>query len=172
MNEVGSFRIGLFFIFIINNIMRFKTFLLEFFDGSTTVELSREEVPEYGYYIKKEEITYPNTKPFIMYSCYTIDGDYYIGRDEEAKMLTKKRGLTKLQPCSKDSNVVAVGFNEKEQKWYGWSHRAMFGFGIGDKIFRERFGNDRTNFSKHGTETIKTLGDAKTAAKNFAEYVA
>ena len=28
------------------------------------------------------------------------------------------------------------GWSEKEQKWYGWSHRAIFGFGIGSKVSR------------------------------------
>ncbi len=27
--------------------------------------------------------------------------------------------------------VPIIGFSEKEQKWYGWSHRAIYGFGIG-----------------------------------------
>ena len=29
---------------------------------------------------------------------------------------------------------VGLGFSEKEQKWYGWSHRAIHGFGIGDTV--------------------------------------
>ncbi len=33
------------------------------------------------------------------------------------------------------SNVThGLGFNEKEQKWYGWSHRAFFSFGIGSHV--------------------------------------
>ena len=28
---------------------------------------------------------------------------------------------------------ISLGFSEKEQKWYGWSHRAIYGFGIGSK---------------------------------------
>lgn len=30
--------------------------------------------------------------------------------------------------------VANYGFSEKEQKWYGWSHRALFGFTIGSEI--------------------------------------
>jgi hypothetical protein len=151
--------------------MRFKTFLLEFFGQETTVELSRKEFPEFGYYSKTEKITYPGSKPFTTTSFYTIDGDYYIGDEKWAKMLTQKRGLTKIQTSFKDSKVANIGFNEKEQKWYGWSHRAMFGFGIGDKIFKEQFGNDHTKFSEHGDKKIETLSDAKLAAGRFAEYV-
>jgi len=32
------------------------------------------------------------------------------------------------------SPTCCVGFNEKEQKWYGWSHRAICGFGIGSIV--------------------------------------
>lgn len=28
----------------------------------------------------------------------------------------------------------SMGFDPKEQKWYGWSHRAKFGFGIGSTV--------------------------------------
>jgi len=27
-----------------------------------------------------------------------------------------------------------MGFSEENQKWYGWSHRAIYGFGIGSKV--------------------------------------
>ena len=30
-----------------------------------------------------------------------------------------------------DSNVACIGFSHSEKKWYGWSHRAIYGFGIG-----------------------------------------
>jgi len=29
------------------------------------------------------------------------------------------------------------GFSTKNQKWYGWSHRAIYGFGIGSKVVEE-----------------------------------
>lgn len=75
--------------------------------------------------------------PTEMETCYTYDG-YWIGDKEVADMLCRKKGIapeprdpeTKpgdLRPCS-------IGFNAKEQKWYGWSHRAIFGFGIGSEV--------------------------------------
>lgn len=30
--------------------------------------------------------------------------------------------------------VANIGFSEKENKWYGWSHRAIFGFTIGSEV--------------------------------------
>ena len=49
-------------------------------------------------------------------------------------------GLDFLTRCGITENVcssweagkpINIGFNPQEQKWYGWSHRALFGFGIG-----------------------------------------
>jgi len=28
----------------------------------------------------------------------------------------------------------SIGFSEQEQKWYGWSHRAIYGFGVGSVV--------------------------------------
>ena len=58
-----------------------------------------------------------------------------------------------------------VGFSEKEQKWYGWSHRARYGFGIGSKC-------KKGDVHYKGKEwTAKTLDDAKRMAEDFAEAV-
>ena len=32
------------------------------------------------------------------------------------------------------SPTCSIGWSEKDQKWYGWSHRAIFGFTIGSKV--------------------------------------
>lgn len=77
--------------------------------------------------------------------------------------LGKKYGITKF--------VGSTGLNEKKGIWYGWSHRAIFGFKIGDKIFESNFGDGEAHFNKHGKKTIKTLDDAKLAAERFSKYV-
>lgn len=148
--------------------------LQEYFDlSSNRTELSRVEYPKYGYYIKVERVKYTgDSKHFEMRTAYTIDGDKYIGDEKTAKYLCKKKYLTKLQPrLGGPGKICSIGFNEQEQKWYGWSHRAIFGFGVGDKIFEENYGDDKTVFSNHGSKTIRTLDDAKKSASNFAGYV-
>jgi hypothetical protein len=87
----------------------------------------------------------------------------YLLLKENQEKIVKQHGLTQV----KDS----IGFSEKEKKWYGWSHRAICGFGIGDKIFEKDFGDDNTEYSKHGKKDIKTLEDAKQSAINFSDYV-
>lgn len=61
-----------------------------------------------------------------------IDGGY-IGREELAKRLTQEYGIAP-QKASDKHNVCSIGFCEKEQKWYGWSHRAIYGFGVGSRV--------------------------------------
>jgi len=45
------------------------------------------------------------------------------------------RGLTQVQNMNNVAmNSANIGFSEDEQKWYGWSHRAFYGFGIGSEV--------------------------------------
>lgn len=76
--------------------------------------------------------------------------------------------------CYKDFNpestdVACFGFSETEQKWYGWSHRAFFGFGIGHVAKRGDIGVGDGNIPD-GFE-VKTLDDAKKCAITFAKNI-
>lgn len=60
----------------------------------------------------------------------------------------------------------SVGKSEADGKWYGWSHRAVYGFGIGDKVTSDVSGNNS------GKEyMIKTEDQARQTAINFAKDV-
>jgi hypothetical protein len=67
-----------------------------------------------------------------MDSAYTSSGDY-IGNPEDAKYLVEKKGISP-EKASPSHSVCSIGWSEKEQKYYGWSHRAIHGFGIGDIV--------------------------------------
>lgn len=86
-----------------------------------------------GYEIREELVdgSEYGCENYTMKTAYTSSGDY-IGDTKFAYRLCKKWGIApeKIGP---DSNVCSIGFCEKEQKWYGWSHRAIFGFGVGAK---------------------------------------
>lgn len=69
---------------------------------------------------------------FVMQSAYTLDGNY-IGDKRDAYKLCIKRGI-KPEKITPTSNTCSIGFSERDQKWYGWSHRAIFGFGIGHTV--------------------------------------
>lgn len=80
--------------------------------------------------------------------------------------------------------VCSIGFNEKEQKWYGWSHRAIFGFGIGSIVEEgsccASSGWTEEYLKEHPDENLslpvgfkaETLEDAKRMAIAFADSVA
>ena len=89
------------------------------------------------------------------------------------------------------NSVCSIGRSEVDGRWYGWSHRAMLGFGPGDKIFDPEWGMcsacrqcnesmcegglcaqlDSMPFRERGGRDIVTDDDAKVAATAFAEDV-
>ncbi|GAH62592.1 unnamed protein product [marine sediment metagenome] len=122
-----------------------------------------------GYEIREELWGNPPNKPIKIRTTYTPSRDW-IGDLKTAHYLCVKRGIAPEKSSPKHC-VCSIGFCEKEQKWYGWSHRAICGFGLNDMIFEERFGNDKTPFIKHGKKPIMDFSDAKLAAKRFASSV-
>jgi len=68
----------------------------------------------------------------LMTSCYSRIDRSYVGNPDHALFLINK-GITKhVQSIHKNGEGTAnIGFCEKGNKWYGWSHRAIYGFEIG-----------------------------------------
>lgn len=66
----------------------------------------------------------------VVYS--KVDGGY-VGTPEDAYRLLQ-RGLVEIQKANPKNKVCSIGYCPSETKWYGWSHRAMYGFGIGDVV--------------------------------------
>ena len=87
-----------------------------------------------GYIVRREMVDGSDfgSSEFEMKSAFTPSGDY-IGNPRIAYRLCKKLGI-KPEKASPDNNVCSIGFSEADQKWYGWSHRAICGFGIGDIV--------------------------------------
>lgn len=68
-----------------------------------------------------------------MIVAYTPEGKYVGGCDQVALLMSI--GITEqVQPHSEQGGTCCIGFNPTEQKWFGWSHRAIYGFGIGSKV--------------------------------------
>lgn len=95
-------------------------------------------------------------------------GDY--AGPKEVVNLFEKFGIAP-ELIEDDSDVCTIGWSEREEKYYGWSHRAAFGFGLDDMIYEEGFDDDAP-FRKHGNTRIKSKDDARKAAINFARDVA
>jgi len=140
-----------------------------------------------GYELRTKKVFWENEEPFEVIGAYTPEG-FYIGNEKEAKFLIEKKGIKpEIAPIREGrpnpDKVCSIGFCDKEQKWYGWSHRAIFGFGIGyvaekgacvcssgwtKECLKEHPDWDRS--IKPGTE-VKTLEDAKGFAIAFADSV-
>ena len=60
---------------------------------------------------------------------YNLKGEW-ICDSKWAHELIVQRGIMP-EKANPSYSVCSIGFCKKEQKWYGWSHRAMYGFGIG-----------------------------------------
>lgn len=61
----------------------------------------------------------------------------------------------------------SIGFHEPTQTWWGWSHRAAYGFGIGSKVKK----GDCAYREDKGEWIAKDLNDAKKMAQDFADSV-
>lgn len=93
---------------------------------------------KWGYVVKSLRLTYPGltskakaksgTIPFRM--AFTPEG-HYIGNPRDAYLLCKTKGI-KPELAAPKNSVCTIG--RSGRKWYGWSHRAIHGFGIGHVV--------------------------------------
>ena len=95
-------------------------------------ELIAEEDRPYYIYRKELWSNEAGIEPIEMESGYSsIDGSY-IGDLKTAKMLAKKGITAQLRDDRHGS--CSIGKSDKDNKWYGWSHRGIFGFKPGSKV--------------------------------------
>jgi len=124
-----------------------------------------DEVDKDNYIIRNEIWSLGfGDKPTKMTACYSKKDDGYIGELKDAKFLCDKMGIApeRSDPSHK---VCSIGFCQNDGKWYGWSHRAIHGFKVGDR---------KLKLSPDGSESNGVIGDdveAKEAAIEFADSV-
>lgn len=63
--------------------------------------------------------------------------------------------------------MTSIGYNENTDTWYGWSHRAIYGFKVGSEVKEGDCGFN----TKKGAWKAKTIEDAKQMATDFAKSV-
>lgn len=85
--------------------------------------------------------------------------------DKKPKVNFKDWLGIKGEKISQDHDVESFGKAEADGKYYGWSHRAIAGFGVGDVVKADTCGNTK------GEYTIKTDDQARQTAINFAKDV-
>lgn len=77
----------------------------------------------------QEEMEKECTK--FTYYISNVDGGY-IGTEQEYKLLVEKYKFILIQKAVPTNNACSIGYDPGANKWYGWSHRAVCGFTIGD----------------------------------------
>lgn len=129
------------------------------------------------YKIKVEEV--PGVKMIFVYN----KDNKYIGTLQDFEMYIKKFGLSQIQTYN-NKDVCSIGFSEENQRWYGWSHRGICSFGIGDVVEEgsccASSGWTEEYLKEHPDEDLslpvgfkaETLEDAKRMAIAFADSVA
>ena len=101
----------------------------------------------------------PDDDGKIYYS--KVDGSYLtrVGMENDLNFLLK-RGITEqIQDGYGEPKTVCIGFNPIEQKWYGWSHRAIFGFGIGSECKKGHCGFEPSNKEDFKEDCLRFWGD-------------
>lgn len=100
-----------------------------------------------------------------------IFNDIVVEGDEQSPLqkFFNKHGIVP-EKISSNSKVNQIGFSEKEQAWYGWSHRAIYGFKIGVKSGPGKVGYE-TLKQENGPLEAKTLDDCKKMAIAFAKEI-
>jgi len=95
-----------------------------------------------------------------MDGAWTKGGDY-IGEPHVAETLCDEKGIAP-EMITPDDASCTIGYCEREKKWYGWSHRKIYGFRVGDRFYKK---------GGAGTKIISNLEEARESAANYAEYV-
>jgi hypothetical protein len=114
--------------------------------------------------------TIPDDDGKIYYS--KVDGSFLtrVGMEENLNFLFK-RGITEqIQDGYGEPKTSCIGFNPIEQKWYGWSHRAIFGFGIGSNVKQGDCGFNPSNKSEFIEREMSFWGDCEYAVNGVADY--
>lgn len=118
-----------------------------------------------GYELRCEDIEHAGDTCKIT-SAYTPQG-CYIGTANAASFLVNIRGIMP-ELRSPTSNTCTIGYSHIDGKWYGWSHRAIHGFKVGDKV---KYGDcgyvpeDADGFIHDLLESLKSLKDLKVDKK-------
>ena len=122
-------------------------------DKMHTITVQSVRKYKIGYEVRTEIISGLGP-PFIVKSAYTTKGEY-LGDAKIARFLMVKYGI-KPEYRTKTSRTCSIGYSKKHKKWFSWSHRALFGFGVG-AVWNGKY--------------IKSMKDAKLAAKQFAKSI-
>jgi hypothetical protein len=124
-----------------------------------------KEFPGYDVWDRTYRVSQKRGDQFTIRVATTKAGEY-IGDPNNARYLVAALGIApELRDVSK--TVCTIGFSAKSGKWYGWSHRAVFGFHVGSVV---KAGDVIAESIPVGTRATN-LDEARWFAEKFAEAV-
>lgn len=108
-------------------------------------------------------------EPTEIVAAYTPRGDY-IGDAKTARRLVCERGIMpeKRKP---EHCCCSIGYSVKDGKWYGWSHRAIYGFKVGSTCKNGDCHYVPVEHGGRGVWVARTTADARQMAIDFAASV-
>lgn len=151
--------------------------------------LSKQLIQDFGYCVLYEDQArhFSSEETISILYIENSDGHYVSGIDSNAKPDQGCLGMIlehKIYPelNRPDASICTIGFSKDEQKWYGWSHRAMYGFGIGhvveegdvacsNYISGHNYDVSERPFCVPPGFIVKTLDDAKKVAIAFSDSI-
>jgi len=103
--------------------------------------------------------TIPDDDGKVYYS--KVDGSYLtrVGMENDLNFILKKGVTEQIQDGYGEPKTACIGFNPTEQKWYGWSHRAMYGFGVGSECKMGHCGYEPDNKENFMEDCLRFWGD-------------
>lgn len=119
----------------------------------------------YNLHHETWRLPFAGSEPTDMWQAYTKDGTY-IGDEKTAKLLCDKRGIVP-ELSNAGHSVASIGKSTKDGKWYGWSHRAIYGFEPGSTCKE----GDCHYTPEKGEWMAETEADARQMAIDFAASV-
>ena len=140
----------------------------DFAETTYTVPMVKRKLPPLVTDIKPEDRTFKNMPK------------YSTGKN---KVSFQNWLLIKSEKTHPDHSVASIGKSAADGKWYGWSHRAVYGFKKGDEVKDDSAGkkvdypklaNGETDFDNGNYEpdfTIKSDDQAREVAITFAKSV-
>ena len=101
-----------------------------------------------------------------------IDEMIKLSKDKVSPLqkMFNKFGIEHTEKTEQHNSVPSIGYSPSRDKWYGWSHRAVHGFGVGDKVPNDPDITEDHKDMVAGAK-IKTIEKAKRVATLFANSV-
>lgn len=127
--------------------------------------LSVKSFPDLGYELRDEIWRGGGCDTAMNGMAYAIGSGAYIGDERTVKALSEM-GIRTFEPASPDGTVASIGFAPKHNKWFGWSHRAIYGYGIGETVKAGDMPESCTGMR------IESVADSRHVAVEFAKCVA